>query len=90
MAHERTKKSIVFYLFFCSLWSVIPSFNVHVLGVSFPFSAGVGFNDEHNNAAYANGELVARKDSVGMHYYRGDQLESTSLITDASGIVRRK
>ena len=40
---------------------------------------------------YANGELVARKDSNGsMHYYHGDQLGSTSLITDASGSVRKK
>jgi RHS repeat-associated protein len=37
---------------------------------------------------YANGEIVARKDSNGaMHYYHGDQLGSTSLITDASGNV---
>ena len=37
---------------------------------------------------YANGEIVARKDSAGsMHYYHGDQLGSTSLITDASGNV---
>ena len=37
---------------------------------------------------YANGEIVARKDSNGaMHYYHGDQLGSTSLITDANGAV---
>jgi uncharacterized protein RhaS with RHS repeats len=40
---------------------------------------------------YANGEIVARKDPNGsMHYYHGDQLGSTSLITDASGNVEEK
>ena len=40
---------------------------------------------ENTTYIYANGELVARNDSTGMHYYHGDQLGSTSVITDASG-----
>ncbi|MFZ2455820.1 MAG: RHS repeat-associated core domain-containing protein [Candidatus Altiarchaeia archaeon] len=42
---------------------------------------------ENTTYYYANGELVARKDSAGMHYYHGDQLGSMSMITDASGNV---
>jgi hypothetical protein len=41
---------------------------------------------ENTTYYYANGEIVARKDSNGaMHYYHGDQLGSTSLITNANG-----
>ena len=45
---------------------------------------------ENTTYIYANGELVARNDSSGMHYYHGDQLGSTSLITNSSGGVEEK
>ncbi len=45
---------------------------------------------ENTTYYYANGELVARNDSGGMHYYHGDQLGSTSLITNSSGGVEEK
>jgi RHS repeat-associated protein len=46
---------------------------------------------ENTTYIYVNGDLVARKDSNGsMHYYHGDQLGSTSVITDASGNLEEK
>jgi RHS repeat-associated protein len=34
---------------------------------------------------YANGERVARKDAQGVHYYHGDHLGSTSVVSGQSG-----
>jgi RHS repeat-associated protein len=43
---------------------------------------------ENTTYYFVGGEIVARKDSNGsMHYYHGDQLGSTSVITDANGAV---
>jgi RHS repeat-associated protein len=43
---------------------------------------------ENTTYYFVGGEIVARKDSNGsMHYYHGDQLGSTSVITDSYGNV---
>lgn len=47
-----------------------------------------GSNPGNTSYFYVNGERVARKDPDGsMHYYSGDQLGSTVLVTNSTGVV---
>jgi RHS repeat-associated protein len=47
-----------------------------------------GSNPGNTSYFYVNGERVARKDPDGsMHYYSGNQLGSTVLVTNSTGVV---
>lgn len=46
---------------------------------------------ENTSYYFVNGERVARKDPDGsMHYYHGDHLGSTSVVTDSAGNLEEK